>query len=187
MSQRLYPAFSLERAKAAENLGLAHFHMENFEQALHYFYQTDSLLRIVFKREEVAEVGACLDNIGLALMKLGDSANALLALTQGNGILKKFYAANNMAEQPKLAKSYTHLSEFYAYQSDLQQSARYALLAYETMRKLMGDEHTSLVETLCCLAHAYEKLDDIDNALYYMEKSHVLLKQLKASKQLTIC
>jgi tetratricopeptide (TPR) repeat protein len=183
MSQRLYSEDRLERAKATENLGQVLFCMKEYQKALHYFHQADSLLRIVFKKEEAAEIGVCLGNIGAVYEKLDDADNALLCLTQSNDILKKLYAANKVLEHPRLAKSYTRLAEFYSNRNDSERTVRYASLAYETMRKVMGDEHPSLIDPLFDLAKSHEDSNDIDRALYYMEKYDSIFKMMKSSKR----
>ena len=75
---------------------------------------------------------------------------------------------NDLNDQPNIATTLTYIGKLYKEQGDYRKSLQYLFLA----NKIMDKKHQQLPWNLVIIAGCYTKLNKVDSALYFAEKSY---------------
>lgn len=164
-----YRAESFQQAKMFVNLGTIHVDLPSVDESVKCFKAAQEFYR---KINDSARVSSTLNNIGIAYTTKRDFVNAEKYLDSSLAIRKSrndFYG---------IGQTYNNYGAMYFQMNEFQKALSYYKLGYENRIKA-GVGPGGIIESKINIGKSYFKLNDNENAIYWLEQALTEAKAVK--------
>lgn len=163
-----------EKANALRNLGVTHYYLTNYRQAIEYYEQA---LQLYKQLDDKDGIGSTLNNSGLILESQGDFSGALKRYLEASTIFSK------IDNKKKLALSYTNIGNIYYSLGRYDKALDYLTQALKIHEETA--DSTGLSKSYNNIGNVFLSLKDFEVAIEYYKKAEYINKKHNNLKSLS--